>query len=429
MQSLFDLFYKCSGVSTDSRNIEKDNLYIALKGDNFDGNTFAPEAIKKGAKYAIVDNPDYADNVKIFSVNNGLKFLQELANHHRKKFNIPVIGITGSNGKTTTKELIASVLSQKFETLYTQGNLNNHIGVPLTLLRLNNTYDIAVIEMGANKLHDIEELTEIAQPTHGIITNIGYAHIEGFGSPEGVLRTKKEMYDSVSTVGGTLFYNEDDETLKKILPSNTELISYGTIDQAAVQGKLIELGPEVKLKWWKKNYESPVIETKIIGKYNFYNMLAAICIGDYFELQPGEINKGIETYEPRNNRSQIQRTERNTLILDAYNANPTSVRSALESFGMMNHENKFFVLGDMLELGEESQRFHEEIIALTVTLGLQGIFVGKIYKNISINNNAVRAFINTEEAKEFLKTAQPKNNLILLKGSRGIGLEKLSSVL
>jgi len=429
MQQFFNLFYECSSISTDSRNISKDVLYISLKGENFNGNLFANDAISKGAKYAIVDEEEYADNEKIFYVENSLKFLQKLANYHREKFNIPVIGITGSNGKTTTKELIANVLSQKFNVLFTIGNLNNHIGVPLTLLQLSNAHDIAIIEMGASKLKDIKELTDIANPTHGIITNIGAAHIEGFGSYEGVLKTKKELYDAIESVGGTLFYNQDDEVLVSNLPKDIEAISYGTSKESTIHGQLLEFIPEVEFKWSSEDYHSEPIKTKIIGKYNFYNMLAAICIGNYFEIDPDLINKGISEYESRNNRSQVLKTKNNTLILDAYNANPTSVKSALESFSLMRSDEKFFVLGDMLELGKESAQFHVEIIELTKSLNLQGIFVGSIYSEIGKNDDEIMVFQSTADAKEFLETASPKNNLILLKGSRSIKLEVLKDIL
>lgn len=429
MQQLFNIFYECSAISTDSRKIQKDVLYISLKGENFNGNAFAADAISKGAKYAIVDEKKYADDEKVFFVEDGLKFLQKLANHHREKFNIPIIGITGSNGKTTTKELVANVLNQKFNILYTQGNLNNHIGVPLTLLQLSNEHDIAIIEMGASKLKDIKELTDIANPTHGIITNIGAAHIEGFGSYEGVLKTKKELYDAIESVGGTLFYNQDDEVLVSNLPKDIEAISYGTSKDCTIHGQLLEFIPEVEFKWSSDDYNSEPIKTKIIGKYNFYNMLAAICIGNYFEIDPDLINKGISEYEPSNNRSQILKTKNNTLILDAYNANPTSVKSALESFSMMRSKEKLFILGDMLELGKESTQFHKEIINLTKKLNLQGIYVGAIYSEIAKSDDEVMAFESTDKAKDFLEVACPKNNLVLLKGSRSIKLEVLKDIL
>lgn len=428
MQQLFQLFYECSGVSTDTRKIKPDHLYIALKGENFNGNQFAQEAIDKGAKYAIVDEDDYADNVRIFSVENGLVYLQKLANYHREKFSIPVIGITGSNGKTTTKELVATVLNEKFDILFTQGNLNNHIGVPLTLLHLSNQHDIAIVEMGASKPGDIAELTAIANPTHGIITNIGNAHLEGFGSPEGVIKTKKELYDSIEKAGGTLFMNADDEVLTEIIPKDIETITYGESKNATVHGHLDEFIPEVVFSWSSATGKGQEVKTQIIGKYNFYNMLAAVAIGDYFEVTAEDINNAISNYTPKNNRSQIEKTSRNTLILDAYNANPTSVKSSLESFNAMPYEEKFFILGDMKELGIDSLKFHDEIVQLTKKFNLQGIFVGEEFTKVGENDKSIMTFKNTDDARKFLSTAQPNNNLILLKGSRSIGLEQLKDI-
>lgn len=429
MQKLLDLFYLTTGVCTDTRTISKKCLYIALKGENFNGNTFAQDAIEKGAMYAIVDEKEYANNTTIFWVEDSLAYLQNLANHHRQKYRIPIIGITGSNGKTTTKELVNHVLSQKYTVHCTKGNLNNHIGVPLTLLQLNNSHDLAIIEMGANKPFDIKELADIAEPTHGIITNIGTAHLEGLGNKEGVLNTKKELYDFIEDIGGTIFYNLDDALLSGVVPIATEHITYGTGPATNISGVIIDILPEIVFEYvttWDDDLRR--ITSQIIGKYNFYNMLAAVCIGDYFELSPEEIKKGIESYSPDNNRSQVKKTARNTLILDAYNANPTSVESALESFAAMKNENKFFILGDMLELGKETTPFHLAIITQTKSLDLKGIFVGDVYASIAENGEDIRAFRTKEAAKEFLTIAQPKGNLILLKGSRGIGLETLIDI-
>ncbi len=428
MKQVYNLFYECSGVSTDTRKIEPDNLYIALKGENFNGNHFAQKAIDLGAKYAIVDEKDYANGKTIFAVEDGLSFLQGLANFHREKFSIPVLGITGSNGKTTTKELIAAVLNEKYDVLYTTGNLNNHIGVPLTLLQISNQHDIAIIEMGASKPGDIEELTAIANPSHGIITNIGNAHLEGFGGPEGVIKTKKELYDSIEQIGGTLFLNVDDEILSEIIPNNIETIRYGESDSADVHGQLDEFIPEVMFSWNSNKGKGLEVKTNIIGKYNFYNMLAAVTIGDYFEVNDVDINRAIANYSPKNNRSQIEKTNKNTLILDAYNANPTSVRSSLESFNAMPYADKFFVLGDMKELGIDSLAYHKEIISLTKDFKLQGIFVGEEFMKIAKEDNSIMAFEDTDEARKFLITAQPFNNLILLKGSRSIGLEQIKDI-
>lgn len=426
MEKLFDLFYECSVICTDTRKITPDCLFICLSGENFNGNTFANQALELGAKYVIVDDGKYIQSEKTFYVANTLKFLQKLANFHRKKFNIPVIGITGSNGKTSTKELINCVLSKKYKTLATIGNLNNHIGVPLTLLNLNKTHEIAIIEMGANKFKDIEELCDIAEPNFGIITNIGKAHLEGFKNFEGVLKTKTELYHSVSTNKGALFYNLDDEILKSNLPKNTESFSFGTDKNANIVGELISLTPFVNLKWNSKTFHSEKIQTVMIGKYNFYNFLAAIAFGNYFNVPNEAISEAIAQYQPTNNRSQIQKTEKNTLILDAYNANPTSMRSAIESFAIIENKSKIAILGDMFELGSESQKEHEQIVTMIEELNIKTFFVGKrFYESKIKENNIIMFFEDKIIFKEYLDKNQITDALILLKGSRGIGLEEL----
>ncbi|MFA5575457.1 MAG: UDP-N-acetylmuramoyl-tripeptide--D-alanyl-D-alanine ligase [Brumimicrobium sp.] len=428
MKDLFELLYQCSGVSTDTRTVKKGELFIALKGDNFNGNEYAQQAIDSGANFSVVDEINYADNQKIFYVENGLTFLQKLAAFHRKKFNIPVLGITGSNGKTTTKELVVAVLSKKFNVLYTEGNLNNHIGVPLTLLRLKNIHEIAIVEMGASHVGDIKELTDIAHPTHGIITNIGTAHIEGFGSQENIVKTKTELYQAIQEQKGHIFYNIDDEILKNNLPNDCSYSTYGVNTNGEITGKLENLTPEVNFSWKKEGYQSGIVKTHIIGKYNLYNLLASVCIGNLFEIEINQINEALRNYIPKNNRSQLEITPSNKVVLDAYNANPTSVRVALDSFNEMEGENKFFILGDMLELGENTSTYHQEIIDLTKNMELQGIFIGEIFAGLA-DKNDILSFKNTQEAKDFLQTASPKGNLILLKGSRGIGLEKLMDIL
>lgn len=428
MEHLYHLFYTCTGVSTDTRTIQDGDLFIALKGGNFDGNKYANEALRKGAKYAIVDDPNVANNHTIFYVPSGLTFLQQLSHQHRMKFNIPVIAITGTNGKTTTKELVANVLKQEFGILYTQGNLNNHIGVPLTLLKITNEHDIAIIEMGASKPGDIKELVNIATPTHGIITNIGIAHIEGFGGPEGVLKTKKELYDYISETGGSLFCNIDDVVLKNILPKGLEIITFGSDLGSDISGEIVSIDPEIQFTWKTSNYSSPPIKTHLIGNYNFTNILAAICIGHYFELSSEQINNGISSYSPKNNRSQVKRTSSNTLILDAYNANPSSVKSALESFDLMQGQHKMVVLGDMLELGSISKLAHKEVIELVLGYNFEAIFIGEIYASFKPDYSKGMFFEDIEDAKLFISLAQPKNNIVLLKGSRGIGLERLEDL-
>lgn len=428
MAELFDLFYECSEVCTDTRQIVKDCLFICLKGANFNGNTFAEQALKEGAKYVIVDEDNYATNESVFCVKDSLLFLQELSNYHRLKFSIPVIGITGSNGKTSTKELINAVLAKKYTVLATIGNLNNHIGVPLTLLRMNEGHEIAIIEMGANRFKDIEELCSIACPTHGIITNIGKAHLEGFGDFNGVLKTKKELYDSIFKNSGTVIYNIDDDILKNNLPPKVNTISYGTSNNADVKGIMVGLSPFVELSWETNSYSSPIIETKMIGKYNFYNFLAAITFGIVFKVPKELINKAINEYSPTNNRSQVKETKLNTLILDCYNANPSSMRSALESFSMIDHPNKIFIIGDMLELGHESKSEHLLISQLVADLKLSGYSVGPEFHETQ-SKSFILQFKDKSKAIDFFENNPLANSLILLKGSRGIGLETLENIL
>lgn len=425
---LFQLFYQTTGVCTDTRKIEKDSLFVCLKGANFNGNTFASEALKAGAMHVIVDEAEYCTSPNIHVVENSLEFLQGLANHHRKKFSIPVIGITGSNGKTTSKELINAVLSEKYNVLATIGNLNNHIGVPLTLLRLNSSHEIAIIEMGANKFKDIEELCTIAEPNYGIITNIGKAHLEGFGGFEGVLKTKRELYESVQKNNGTIVFNSDDETLKNNIPSSTKSLSYGTGENNQVNGELISLTPYVKLQWSCKDYTSSELETKMVGKYNFYNYLAAITFGILFDVPYSKIDHAITNYTPENNRSQVKQTKNNTLILDCYNANPSSMKSAIESFAMIDNDAKTFFIGDMLELGDQSDVEHRSIIELIETKNLNGYTVGPLFGKLR-SERILRHFNTKFEALEYLRSNPIEKHLILLKGSRGIGLEILEEVL
>ena len=425
----YSKFYETSGICTDTRKIDENCLFICLKGDNFNGNEFAKQALLLGAKYVITDDISYINLENIFVVNDSLKYLQQLANYHRKQFKIPVIGITGTNGKTTTKELVASVLSEKYKILFTLGNLNNHIGVPLTLLKLKNEHQLAVIEMGANKPGDIKELVEIAEPTHGIVTNMGKAHLEGFGSFEGVQRTKSEMYDFLSKNNSTIFYNEDDEILKSnLLNHKIDLIPYSSNFDTYIKGKLISMTPYIKMEWKFQEYQSPIIESKMIGSYNYYNFLAAICIGKFFGVENEKINHAISNYEPSNNRSQIEKTENNLIILDAYNANPTSMKNAIESFNSMEAENKLLILGDMYELGADSIEEHKRIIELTKTLKLKTLFVGEHFYNINEKSDSL-FFKNKDEIKSYLSKNRPNNNLILLKASRGIGLETLKDIL
>jgi UDP-N-acetylmuramoyl-tripeptide--D-alanyl-D-alanine ligase len=425
MENLFDLFYQTTGICTDTRNIQAGSLFIALKGENFNGNVFAKQAIESGATYAIVDEDGIADNQTIFQVADSLEFLQKIARFHRDKFDIPVIGITGSNGKTSTKELINAVLSKKFTTLCTIGNLNNHIGVPLTLLRLTKDHEIAIIEMGANKPGDIAELCAIADPTHGIITNIGKAHLEGFINFEGVLKTKTELYASIQQKSGVLFACMDDAILMDACKNYPlPLITFGNQTDALIVGELNHLDPFVHFSWHNHDYHSPTLHTQLVGKYNFNNFLAAIAFGNIFQVNPEDINSAIEGYVPQNNRSQVSKTAKNTVIVDCYNANPSSMKSALESFVEIRQDLKIAILGDMLELGAEGISEHQGILTFCQENNLRYITVGPIFKSLN-----AEGYSTTQELIERWSNMSLENNMILLKGSRGIALEKLLPLL
>lgn len=425
IEALYELFLASEGITTDTRNLKKGAIFFALKGESFNGNQFAEQAIAEGCKLAIVDEEEFAQGDAVFLVDSVLLTLQRLANHHRRQFDIPVIGITGSNGKTTTKELAGAVLKQKYNTLITKGNLNNHLGVPFTLLELKDTHEIAIIEMGANKPGDIKELVEIAEPTHGIISNVGAAHIEGFGSLEGVIKTKTELYNFIKIEKGTLFVNANDETLLGKIPDGTTVLTYGE-SKGEVVGELTRLSPFVEFKWSTNSYESPVLKTKLVGRYNFVNFLSAIAIGKCFEVSNARIIDALTAYTPSNNRSQVTKTERNTLIVDCYNGNPTSMMAALDSFKDIDAEEKVCVLGDMLELGEISEKEHQKIVEYLSEKGLNTVLVGKEMKKTNTNfpkYDSWEDLLANENLDEW------KGKLVLLKGSRGIRLEKLISSL
>ncbi len=415
----FELYYNTTGICTDTRNIQKDCLFICLTGENFNGNDYAEIALKNGAKYVISDSIKNEHLKNVYIVENCLKYLQKLANYHRKKFNLPIISITGSNGKTTSKELIYQVLKQKYKVHATKGNLNNHIGVPLTLLQITKQHDLAIIEMGANKPGDIKELVELAEPTHCIITNIGKAHLEGFGSYAGVINTKGEMYKYAENNNAVIFYNDSDEVLKSILPNKTQNIPYS--DNLVCS--LIRMTPFVSMRWKSKEYSSGELETKMIGKYNFTNFVAAISIGKYFHVENEKISEAITTYSPTNNRSQVQHTNKNTLIMDAYNANPSSMKNAIESFNEMEHPNKLLILGDMFELGGDSKMEHQAIINSIKSKKLNCYFVGNLFYSEKNQIENCMFFESKLDLIEYLKTNSKEHTLILLKASRGIGLE------
>ncbi|AZJ35059.1 UDP-N-acetylmuramoyl-tripeptide--D-alanyl-D-alanine ligase [Tenacibaculum singaporense] len=411
IEDLYKLYITHGLVDTDTRNIRKNTLFFALKGENFNGNKFAEEAISKGASYAVIDEAEYKTSEKLILVEDVLETLQGLANYHRNQLNIPVVALTGSNGKTTTKELINAVLSIKYNTTATQGNLNNHIGVPLTLLSMNKDTEIGIVEMGANHAKEIELLSEIANPDYGYITNFGSAHLEGFGSLEGVVKAKSELYDYLRAKNKKAFVNPNDE--KQI--AKTKGIENITFEESI---KFIEANPFVKL-----SYNNIEILSNLIGAYNFANISAAITIGSYFNVTSEQIKEAIESYVPSNNRSQVINTQTNKIILDAYNANPTSMKAALESFSKLQANNKTIILGDMFELGEYSPKEHQGIVNLIEELDLDQTFlIGEnFYKTITKH----KKFENFYEFEGYIKNNQIESSTILVKGSRGMALERV----
>lgn len=424
---LHDIFVQYPAITTDTRNCIPNSIFFALKGANFNGNEYAEKAIEQGCKYAIVDEKRYANESKnILLVDDVLDTLQRLATYHRNTFKIPVIAITGTNGKTTSKELIAAVLSEEFHVLSTQGNLNNHIGVPLTLLRMNKEHEIAVIEMGASHVGEIKILAEIADPNFGLITNVGHAHIEGFGSFENIIKTKGELYDYIrDRKDGKIFIDYDNTYLRNIANDITP-IYYGLKDDLFVSGKINSNTPYLSFSWkFSQNYH--IVETNLIGEYNITNLLAAVTVGKYFGVKTTKIIKAIEEYTPTNNRSQLKKTDRNTLIIDAYNANPTSMDAALRNFAKMNIENKTLILGDMRELGNESVSEHQKIADLVSSNNFADAFF--IGENFSKIDSGFQKFNNLDNFMSYLKEHPLKDRNILIKGSRGLQLEKTIELL
>ncbi len=420
IQEIHFNFLNSNGITTDSRKIGKDQIFFALKGANFNGNEYAKSAIEKGAMYAIIDEAKYSNIEKTILVEDVLASLQELAKFHRKYLNIPILAITGTNGKTTTKELISSVLNKKFKLGFTQGNLNNHIGVPITLLSFTKETEIGVVEMGANHLGEIEELCNIADPNFGIITNIGKAHIEGFGSFEGVVKTKSELYNYLKRKKGKIFINGEDNLLLK-QSSDLEKYTYGNKNSSFVSAKFISSSPFLEIQWKEYN-----IKTKLVGEYNFNNVLAAICIGSYFKVSEENIVEAIVEYQPKNNRSQLTKTESNTLIIDAYNANPTSMELAIRNFLNIQEKNKCLILGDMFELGNSSNEEHYKIIKLVEELKLNyAIFVGDNFYNFKNEFPLFQFFKNTTSLCSHLQFYKIVDATLLLKASRGIKLEQV----
>ena len=425
LSALYQIFLDCQLVTTDSRNCPEGSLFIALKGESFNGNAFAGKALETGCAYAIIDEPEYAveGDQRYILVDNCLQTLQQLANFHRRQLGTRVIGITGTNGKTTTKELISAVLSQSHNILYTLGNLNNHIGVPSTLLRLKAEHDLAVIEMGANHPGEIKFLSEIAEPDCGIITNVGKAHLEGFGSFEGVIKTKGELYDFLrKKEGSTVFIHHDNAYLMNIA-GGLNLIPYGTEDDLYVNGRITGNSPYLTFEWKAgKAGETYQVQTQLIGEYNFPNALAAITIGLFFGVEAAKINEALAGYTPQNNRSQLKKTNDNTLIIDAYNANPTSMMAALQNFRNMEVPHKMLLLGDMRELGAESAAEHQKIADYIKECDFEEVWL--VGEQFAAAEHSFKTYPNVQEVIKELETNKPKGYTILIKGSNGI---KLSS--
>lgn len=422
-EQIYDLYFKNPKVETDSRKIEEGCLFFALKGEKFNGNQFAAEALEKGAVYAIIDEKEFYLDERTILVDDVLKTLQSVAHKHRQEVGIYVLAITGSNGKTTTKELIASVLSKKYNIVYTKGNLNNHIGVPLTLLQMDWDTDLAIIEMGANHAGEIGELCAIADPDFGIITNIGIAHLEGFGSFETIKETKSELYWHVNNKKGVVFYNRDNPVLAELAQKVKLRISYG-VDNADFTGKFISSTPYIhaQLCFPEKNLD---IHSNLVGDYNFENLLAAACIGKNFNVAPHDIQSALASYQPQNNRSQMIEKNGIKIVMDAYNANPTSMQASINSFLSAFQSTRYLILGDMLELGNKSFEEHSVILEMISSHTLDEVFlVGPVFTKAA-EKFACKAFLNYEELINYLQLHPINNGAVLIKGSRGIQLEKV----
>ncbi|TVZ26943.1 UDP-N-acetylmuramoyl-tripeptide--D-alanyl-D-alanine ligase [Gillisia sp. Hel_I_86] len=424
IETLHQLFLESKGVATDTRAIKTNQLFFALTGNHFNGNLFAKKALSKGASHAIIDKEIDEQNERYILVDNVLDTLQKLSTYHRKFLNIPILAITGSNGKTTSKELIHAVLKKKFNTIATVGNLNNHIGVPLTLLSMNSKTEFGIVEMGANHHKEIEKLCEIARPNYGYITNFGKAHLEGFGSLEGVVAAKSELYNYLKAFNGKLFLNIDDPIqLKQIDYHN--IFTFGESNSADV---IIDYDNSKTLA--EVQYQETTIKSQLTGNYNALNIAASICIGLYFKIPIESIQKAIFNYSPKNNRSQIVKCGSNAILMDAYNANPTSMKAALESFKANPADNKIVILGDMFELGATSEEEHQYIVDFLKNLNLKQIFlVGKNFFKTQSKNQKIKKFENFSDLQLNLETEEVQNSYILIKGSRGMALERVLEVL
>lgn len=425
IDKLHSLFLTCRGASTDTRKITKGDMFFALKGDSFNGNAFAQLALDQGAKYLVIDDNDYAHLPQTILVNNVLKTLQELATFHRIYLKVPIISLTGSNGKTTTKELINAILSQKYNTTATIGNLNNHIGVPLTLLSMTSDTEIGIVEMGANHQKEIDFLSNIALPDYGLITNFGKAHLEGFGGVEGVIKGKSELYSHLITNGKLIFINKQDP-IQVDKTKDAKTFSFGSKgSNCDIQIDCIEAQPYVYV-----SFNNLTIKSHLLGEYNFSNIAAAIAIGSYFKVESALIKKAIENYMPANNRSQVLEKQTNKIVLDAYNANPTSMKAALLNFEKLHDKIKIAFLGDMFELGKDAEKEHQSIVDLASTLLLDKvILIGENFYGTKIVSPKVMVFKSFEDFKTQFNLSDITNAALLIKGSRGMAMERILDLL
>jgi UDP-N-acetylmuramoyl-tripeptide--D-alanyl-D-alanine ligase len=439
IKELYKLYQQHPQITTDSRDCPEGSIFLALKGESFNGNIFAESAIEKGCAYAIIDEPEYKKDDRFILVDNCLQTFKDLAREHRRQFDIPIIGITGTNGKTTTKELIRAVLSECYNVMATEGNFNNDVGVPKTLFRLNKDHDIAVVEMGASHPGDIKTLVEAAEPNCGLITNVGRAHLQGFGSFEGVCKTKGELYDFLCAHECPVFVNRDNEHLMQMINERrkpeTDIYYYGQSDNSdiLIRGEVISCAPFLKFRWREQDADAGytsewlTVQTHLIGAYNLDNMLAAITIGYVNNIPFDKINHALENYVPTNNRSQLTETEHNHLIVDAYNANPTSMKAAIDNFRLMEVSPKMAILGMMGELGDVSQEEHQKIITLLEEAHFNEVWlVGSEFQKA---NSSFRTFANVDEVKATIAQQQPTGRYILIKGSNSTKLFQLPELL
>lgn len=437
LSELYKLYQQHPLITTDSRDCPEGSIFFALKGESFDGNRFAKAALEKGCAYAVIDEREFAEegNGRLILVDNVLTTFKELAREHRRRFDIPVIGITGTNGKTTTKELIAAVLGEKYNVMYTRGNFNNDVGVPKTLFSLRPEHEIAVVEMGASHPGDIKALVDYVEPTCGLITNVGRAHLQGFGSFEGVKRTKGELYDFLESHNGLLFLNESNPDLMEMAAQRNfgRIISYGRDEGGNVEGEVIDCSPFLNFRWRQHLHAGQMpanayeVETHLIGAYNLDNMLAAIAVGLHFGVSPAQINHALGHYIPSNNRSQLETTEHNRLIVDAYNANPSSMAAAIDNFKLMKAERKMAILGDMLELGAVSDEEHQKTVDALAAAGIKEVWL--VGEEFGKTHTAFRKFKNVDEVKAVIAAHRPEDYYILIKGSNGIHLSQLPELL